>query len=143
MDLTLEPPPPSAQNAAPTPFPRYKPPDPVAFPPNFSWDNTAFLPETFLDSFAADYGSQQLEIRNKVVENLRGPLTFQHQCQFQSLNQTVARGVTPAHFRAAVSLVIAGLDRGYFSNEVLPLVLITDWAELACAVVAAMGRGYA
>jgi len=97
MDLTPEPPPPSAQKPDPSPFPPHKPPDPV-FPPNFSWDDTAFRPEPFLDSFEADYGGRQLELRNKIVENLRGPLTFQHQCQFESWNQRVARGITPIHF---------------------------------------------
>ena len=57
---------------------------------------------------------RRLEIQNEVVENLRGPLTFHHNCQFQSWNQTAAKGVTPAHFREAVLLVIATLDRSYF-----------------------------
>jgi hypothetical protein len=142
MALSPEPPPPSAQKTNPTPFPRYKPPDPI-FPPNFSWDDAAFRPETFLDSFESDYGGRQLELRNKIVENLRGPLTFQHQCQFQSWNVRVARGVTPIHFQSAVSLVTAALDRGYYPNEAEPLLSTAEWAELACAVVAAAGRGYA
>ncbi|KAF8496110.1 hypothetical protein F5888DRAFT_1705350 [Russula emetica] len=147
MSLLPEPPPPptSAHKTPLTPFPPHKPPDPF-FPPKFSWDDAAFRPETFLDSFESDYGGRQLELRNKVVENLKGPLTFQHQCQFQTWNQTVARGVTPIHFRSAVSLVIAALDRGYYpnpTNKAEPLLSTEEWAELACSVIGATGRGYA
>ena len=77
-----------------------------------------------------------------MVENLCGPLTFHHNCQFQSWNQTAAEGVTSAHFRAAALLVIATLDHGYFRNKTEPLLAAPEWAELACAVVAATGRGY-
>jgi hypothetical protein len=142
MALSPEPPPPNAQNSIRTPFPRYKTPD-LPFPPNFSWDDAGFLPETFLDSFETDHSGRQLELRNKVVEQLRGPLTFQHQCKFNSWNRKVARGVSTAHFRSAVSLVIAALDRGYYPNGTEPLLSAPEWAELACAVVSAAGRGYA
>lgn len=143
MDLTPEPPPPSAQKTYTNPFPfPLKPPDPF-FPPKFSWDDTAFRPESFLESFKVDYGGRRLELRKRLVEHLRGPLTFQHQCRFQSWNQMVAKGVTPAHFRSAVSLVIAALDRGYYPNDTETLLSTAEWAELACAVTAAAGRGYA
>ena len=139
MDLTSEPPPHLPFNLSP--FPPYKPPDPF-FPPDFDRPAAAFHPGAFLHT-PRIVSVRRLEIQNEVVENLRGPLTFHHNCQFQSWNQTAAEGVTPAHFREAASLVIATLDRGYFRNKTEPLLAAPEWAELACAVVAATGRGYA
>jgi hypothetical protein len=142
MDLFPEPPPTGTQNAYTNPFPiPLKPPNPF-FPPKFSWDDAAFCPEDFLNSFQVDYGGRQLELRKRLVEHLRGPLTFQHQCRFQSWNQMVAKGVMPIHFRSAVSLVIAALDRDYYPNDTEPLLSTPEWAELACTVSAAAGRGY-
>ena len=55
----------------------------------------------------------------------------------------VARGIMPIHFWLAVSLVIATLNRGYFPNDTKTLLSMAEWAELACTITAAMGRGYA
>ncbi|KAI0266576.1 hypothetical protein BGY98DRAFT_939096 [Russula aff. rugulosa BPL654] len=141
MNLTPGPPTPTAQRAHTNPFPLpLKPPDPF-FPPEFNRDDAAFHPETFLESYKMDYGGRRLELRKRLVEHLRGPLTFQHQCRFQTWNQMVAKGVTATHFRSAVSLVIAALDRGYYANDTETLLSTTEWAELACAVTAAAGRG--
>ena len=105
----------------------------------------AFHPVTFLDSYKTDHKREQLEIHKKLVTNLRGPLTFHHQGQYQSWNQVVSGGITPGQFRAALSLVSAALDRGYHSpNPTIETLLSTsDWVALACTVVAAAGRGYA
>jgi hypothetical protein len=57
MDLTPEPPPSHTQGALSNPFPLpLKPPDPL-FPLEFTWNDGAFRPETFLESFEVDYGS--------------------------------------------------------------------------------------
>jgi hypothetical protein len=62
----------TAQRAHNNPFPiPLKPPDPF-FSPEFSWDEVAFRPETFLESYA-DYGSRQLELHKRLAEHLRGP----------------------------------------------------------------------
>ncbi|KAI0278456.1 hypothetical protein BC826DRAFT_1162729 [Russula brevipes] len=137
-----DPHPPNGQLGSTIPFPPFKTPV-IPFPPPFSWDDAAFRPETFLASAKEDFSGRQLELNNKMVEGLKGPLTFQHQCQFLSWSQEVAKGVTPAHFQLAVDLVIATLDRGYYPNHNETLLSTPEWAKLACATVAAAGRGYA
>jgi hypothetical protein len=67
---------PSAQKITPTPFPPYQQPLVPVLPSDFSWDNAPYYPETFLDSFELDYSDKPLELRNRIVKNLRGPLTF-------------------------------------------------------------------
>ena len=45
-----------------------------SFPPNYSSDDAACFPKTFLDPFETDYGDRQLELRHSIVESLKGPL---------------------------------------------------------------------
>ncbi|KAI0286533.1 hypothetical protein BC826DRAFT_1047919 [Russula brevipes] len=131
-----KPPPPNIQFGSTIPSSRSNPP----------WDDAAFRPETFLASAKYDFSGRQPELNNKIVEGLKGPLTFQHQCQLLSWNQEVAKGVTLAHFQSAAEVIATldrGLDRGYYPNHNETLLSTPEWAKLACATVAAVGRSYA
>ncbi|KAH9973463.1 hypothetical protein BGW80DRAFT_1252048 [Lactifluus volemus] len=76
------------------------------------------------------------------LESIRAPFLFDTEKPLTFNGDCVDVDMTTETFNAAVTTVVAALERGYFSTcDPTPLGP-TDWARLSCALLAAVGRGY-
>jgi hypothetical protein len=76
------------------------------------------------------------------LDSVRGPFLF-NPVEPYTFNGTCVDVDTPSEsFNSAVTLVIAAVERGFYSNRDPAPLGPSDWARLSSALLAAVGRGY-
>jgi hypothetical protein len=151
MDLNQEPLPPPPFPRPPQPPPPEKPPDLFSFPPDdFREDEEHFVPhgenpEDFLEKHATSMREAARELRDEIKNHLRGPLQFHAEDSLNAWYSYERTGLNKDQFMIAFKFVTTALDAGYYPSpgRKAPYLDAQDWAALASAVLAAVGRGYA
>lgn len=151
--MALEPTPPSSPNPNPISNPPKSPPDkppdpPIATPDHFF---EVLHPENPAPNAPSNpyRGPVPAEVRaehQKAIEEARdvikAPFIFPLQNPLEFKGQEQGIDISSDDFNAAVELVIVTLGAGYYPTRDPTLLSTGDWASLACAVLAAIGRGY-
>jgi hypothetical protein len=76
------------------------------------------------------------------LSSVRGPFLFNSAESYNFDGACVGVDAPSDSFNSAVNMVIAALERGYFSNRDPAPLGPSDWARLSSALLAAIGRGY-
>ena len=79
---------------------------------------------------------------SKLLGNLRTPFICEDQGSFVFNGNNVGLDLSPEHFDAAVTTVIAAVECGYHPSCNPTPLDPRNWARLACALTTAIGRGY-
>jgi hypothetical protein len=143
MALTPEPPPPKTLTQNPTPpNPPKKPPDPpltMLFPERRPYrcpDNPFACPPP------KEIKETYKRTVSEVLDTLRAPFIWDDQDSFEFAGTNIGLNLAPENFDAAVTTVIAAVERGYYPSRDPTPLNPRNWARLSCALIAAIGRGY-
>ncbi|KAH9962562.1 hypothetical protein BC827DRAFT_1375715 [Russula dissimulans] len=145
MDVGPLPPPPTNPN--PTPNlpdpPRGRPPDPN--PAAIAPEKTPFkaldnpyrgpVPEEVIEAHKQSLMEALDFIRSPFWYSLTEPLRFN--------GESLGGAISPSDFNAAVALVLTAMEVGYHPNQQNNLLDLTNWARLACSLMATIGWGLA
>ena len=143
MELEPQPPPVQTLTLVPTPLPNpKKPPDPSIFtlfpgkPLNRALDNPFkdADPEVIQELQKCSLRDTVNEARVPFSDNHSGLLVFNGNCLGKNISSEV--------FNSAATLVTAALEQGYYHKREPTPLSATNWANLACSLLAAVGRGY-
>ncbi|KAI0282934.1 hypothetical protein BC826DRAFT_251587 [Russula brevipes] len=149
LDPVPPPPPNPNPNSTPSKTPPDKPPDPlITAPENFF--STLFpgyvipgvpsnpyrgpFPDKLREEHQTSLNQAKATVKNPFIYALTKPLEIS--------NPEVGTTVSSDDLNAAVDLVIAALEAGYYPARSPTLVSTEDWVRLSCALLAAVGRGY-
>jgi hypothetical protein len=151
--MALEPTPPSSPNPNPNSNPPKSPPDkppdpPIATPDHFF---EVLYPENpppnapsnpYRGPVPAGVRAEHQKAIEEARDAIRAPFTYPLQNPLEFKGQELGIDISSEDFNAAVELVIVTLSAGYYPTRDPTLLGTGDWASLACAVLAAVGRGY-
>jgi hypothetical protein len=92
----------------------------------------------------------QLKKRNKehkealqeALSGIRAPFIFSAEKPLDFNGVSVGIDMSAETFNAAVTTVIAAIERGYYSTRDPTPLNTNEWARLSCSMLAAVGRGY-
>jgi hypothetical protein len=79
---------------------------------------------------------------SEAISATRAPFRYHPKDRFTLSGAPFGDGITTDTFHSAVVMVIAALDRGYFSEADPTPLSPSEWAKLACTMISAIGRGY-
>ena len=123
-------------------IPPEKPPDPsisMLFPENTPYrvPNNPFrgtLPKTRKKEHREALNDALMDMRATFLYSTEGPIEFD--------GASVGIDMSTENFNAAVTTVIAAIERGYYSTRDPTPLGTSEWARLSCTILAAVGRGY-
>ena len=78
----------------------------------------------------------------EAVTSLRAPFLFDIKEPIKFDGSNVGAQTSMEEFNAAVTTVIAAIERGYYPIRDSTPLATTEWTRLSCALLAAVGRGY-
>ena len=123
-------------------IPPDKPPDPsisLLFPENTQYR----VPENpFRGQLPRIKNKEHKEMLKKALDGIRAPFLFNPDEPLEFNGACVGVDMSTETFNAAVTTVIAALERGYFAARDPTPLDPSGWARLSCALLAAVGRGY-
>jgi hypothetical protein len=143
--MELKPLPPPVQtltlDTTPPSIPK-KPPEPSIFtlfpgkPPNRVLGNPfKDADPAILDELRHNSLNDTLNLaRAPFTHNSEGPLAFNGTC--------LGKSITAEVFNSAVTLITVALDHSYYHKDDPTPLSASNWAELSCMLLAAIGRGY-
>jgi hypothetical protein len=122
--------------------PSEKPPDPsisMLFP-----ENTQYRAPNnpFRGSLFKVRNREHKEALQEALTGIRASFLFSTEKVLEFDGASVGVDTTAEDFTAAVTLVIAAIERGYYSSRDPTPLGPSEWARLSCALLAAVGRGY-
>ncbi|KAH9960221.1 hypothetical protein BGW80DRAFT_1256282 [Lactifluus volemus] len=123
-------------------IPPDKPPDPsisLLFPENTQYR----VPENpFKGSLPKMRNKEYKDTLKKALDDIRAPFLFNTDEPIEFDGACVDVDMSTETFNAAMTTVIAAVERGYFSSRDPTPLGPREWARLSCALLAAVGRGY-
>jgi hypothetical protein len=144
MELEPQPPPTLLFPRSPTPE---KPPNIFDFPPQDFADDIfqpdfGEIPEDSLESPTKDMQAEWRRLKSEIIDGLRGPLQYRGPNTFKYWRGKEITGMNSSQFSTAVKTVLLALDAGYYPSRRGNIIGVDEWAALASALLAAIGRGY-
>src|SRR5258708_6913049 len=122
--------------------PHKKPPDPsisMLFPEKTQYQ----LPENpFRGALPKMQNREYKEALQDALGIVRAPFLFSTEEPIQFNGACVGAEVPTETFNNAVNLIIAAIERGYYTSRDPTPLGPSEWARLSCAILAAVGRGY-
>jgi hypothetical protein len=124
--------------------PPEKPPDPslsVLFPENTKYR----IPENpFRGALPKVRNREHKEALQDALKDIRAPFlsSAEEPIEFNFNGASVDIDMSAETFNAAVTTVVAAIERGYYSIRDPTPLGPSEWARLSCVMLAAVGRGY-
>ncbi|KAF8483267.1 hypothetical protein F5888DRAFT_1775370 [Russula emetica] len=85
---------------------------------------------------------EEKEALQEALRGVRAPFLFNVEEPIAFNGACVGVDMSTETFNAAVTTVIAAIERGYYSTRDPTPLGPSEWAHLSCAILAAVGRGY-
>ena len=86
--------------------------------------------------------SDHRESLQDALSGIRAPFFFDLQKPITFNGKAVGVETSTEDFNAALITVVAAVERGYYSSRAPTPLGPTEWAQLSCTLLAAIGRGY-
>jgi len=122
--------------------PPEKPPDPsisMLFPENTQYR----VPDNpFRGELPKMRNREHKEALEDALVGIRAPFLFSTESPIEFNGANVGIDMSTETFNAAMTTVIAAIERGYHPTRDPTPLGASEWARLSCAMLAAVGRGY-
>jgi len=84
-------------------------------------------------------GEKHQKALQDALGSVRGPFLFNTEQPYCFNGDSVSADISTDSFNAAVTTIIAAIERGYCANRDPNPLDASDWARLSCAILAAVG----